>query len=38
MVGQWVGDTGVSGAALSGRDILEYICVKNKKKFTTTKP
>ena len=38
MVGQWVGNTGVSGAALSGRDILEYICVKNKKKFTTTKP
>jgi len=38
MVGQWVGGTGVSGAAQSGRDCLEYICVKNKKEFITTKP
>jgi hypothetical protein len=38
MVGQWVGDTGVSGAAQSGRDCLEYISIKNKKKFITTKP
>ncbi|MGB6370970.1 MAG: NAD(P)/FAD-dependent oxidoreductase [Atribacterota bacterium] len=38
MVGQWVGDSGVSGAAKSGRDILEYICKKDKKRFITTEP
>jgi phytoene dehydrogenase-like protein len=38
MVGQWVGGTGVSGAAQSGRDCLEYICIKNKKQFITTTP
>jgi len=38
MAGQWVGDTGVSGAAKSGRDCLEYICKKDKKKFIATKP
>ncbi len=38
MIGQWVGDTGVSGAAKSGRDSIEYLCKKDKKKFITTKP
>ena len=37
MAGQWVGDTGVSGAAKSGRDCLEIICKKDKKSFITTK-
>ncbi len=36
MVGQWVGDMGVSGAAKSGRDIVHLICQQDKKKFTTT--
>ena len=38
MAGQWVGDSGLSTAAKSGRDILEYICKKDKKRFITTKP
>ena len=38
MTGQWVGNPGVIGAASSGREILEYICTKDKKKFITTKP
>ncbi|MFX0081212.1 MAG: phytoene desaturase family protein [Candidatus Hodarchaeota archaeon] len=38
MVGHWVGDAGLPGAALGGRDCLEYICKKDKKKFETTKP
>jgi len=36
MVGQWVGDMGVSGAAKSGRDIVQLICQQDKKRFTTT--
>ena len=35
MIGQWVGDTGVSGAAKGGRDSIEYMCKKDKKKFIT---
>ncbi len=38
MAGQWVGDTGVSGAAQSGRDCMEYICKIDKREFITTKP
>ncbi|MCJ7471865.1 MAG: NAD(P)/FAD-dependent oxidoreductase [Actinobacteria bacterium] len=38
MAGQWVGDAGLPGAAGSGREILEYICKKDKKRFITTKP
>ena len=38
MVGQWVGDMGVSGAAKSGRDIVHLICKQDKKRFVTTKP
>jgi len=33
MVGQWVGDMGVSGAAKSGRDIVQLICKQDKKSF-----
>ena len=36
MVGQWVGDMGVSGAAKSGRDIVQLICHQDKKRFLTT--
>jgi hypothetical protein len=36
MVGQWVGDMGVGGAAKSGRDIVQLICKQDKKKFITT--
>ncbi len=35
MIGQWVGDTGVSGAAKGGRDSIEYLCKKDKKSFIT---
>jgi phytoene dehydrogenase-like protein len=35
MVGHWVGGTGVTGAAKSGRDCIEYICKKDKKGFVT---
>lgn len=38
MVGQWVGNTGLADAAKSGRDCLEVICKKDKKRFITTKP
>ena len=38
MAGQWVGDSGVSGAAKSGRDCLQIICSKDKKRFTTSLP
>ena len=38
MVGQWVGDMGVSGAAKSGRDIVQLICTHDKKMFITTRP
>ena len=38
MVGQWVGDAGIPGAALGGRDCLEIICKKDKKRFIATKP
>jgi phytoene dehydrogenase-like protein len=37
MVGQWVGDMGVSGAAKSGRDIVQLICKQDKKGFMTAK-
>jgi phytoene dehydrogenase-like protein len=37
MVGQWVGDMGVGGAAKSGRDIVQLICRQDKKRFITTK-
>jgi phytoene dehydrogenase-like protein len=37
MVGQWAGDAGLPGAALGGRDCLEYISAKEKKGFITTK-
>ncbi len=37
MAGQWVGDTGVSGAAKSGRDIIQLICRRDRKEFTATK-
>jgi phytoene dehydrogenase-like protein len=33
MVGQWVGDMGVSGAAKSGRDIVQLICKQDRKRF-----
>jgi phytoene dehydrogenase-like protein len=36
MIGQWVGDMGVSGAAKSGRDIVQLICKHDKKRFITT--
>jgi len=36
MAGQWVGDMGLDGAAKSGRDIVELICTKDGKRFTTT--
>jgi len=35
MVGQWVGDMGVSGAAKSGRDIVQLICNRDRKRFVT---
>lgn len=35
MAGQWVGDTGVSGAAKSGRDIAQLICTRDEKEFVT---
>jgi len=35
MAGQWVGDMGVSGAAKSGRDIVQLICNQDQKKFIT---
>jgi len=38
MVGQWVGDMGVSGAAKSGRDIVQLICKQDKKRFITSQP
>lgn len=38
MAGQWVGDSGLSTAAKSGRDILELISKKDKKRFITTRP
>jgi phytoene dehydrogenase-like protein len=38
MAGHWVGDTGVIGAACSGREIVEWICHKDKKRFVTTVP
>jgi len=37
MIGQWVGDTGLPGAASSGRTIMELICKKDKKRFITVK-
>jgi hypothetical protein len=37
MAGQWVGDTGVSGAAKSGRDIIQLICRRDGKQFAATK-
>lgn len=36
MVGQWVGDMGVSGAAKSGRDIVQLICKQDKRRFITS--
>jgi len=36
MACQWVGDAGLPGAASSGREILELICKKDKKKFITS--
>jgi phytoene dehydrogenase-like protein len=36
MVGQWVGDMGVSGAAKSGRDIIQLICRQDNKGFATS--
>jgi hypothetical protein len=36
MVGQWVGDMGVGGAAKSSRDIVQLICKQDKKRFMTT--
>ena len=36
MIGQWVGDTGVSGAAKGGRDSIEFLCNKDKKKFISS--
>jgi phytoene dehydrogenase-like protein len=38
MAGQWVGGTGLPGASASGREIVEYICHKDGKKFTTSVP
>jgi phytoene dehydrogenase-like protein len=38
MVGQWVGDMGVSGAAKSGRDIIQLICRQDKKGFVASRP
>ena len=38
MAGQWVGDIGLPGAACGGRDCMEIICKKDKKRFITTKP
>ena len=38
MAGQWIGESGLPGAAKSARDCLQIICKKKKKKFITTKP
>lgn len=35
MAGQWVGDSGLIGAARSGRDIIQVICSRDKKAFRT---
>ncbi|MBN2353565.1 MAG: NAD(P)/FAD-dependent oxidoreductase [Spirochaetales bacterium] len=38
MAGQWVGDSGLPGAAGSGRDIVQLICRKDGRKFKTSAP
>jgi phytoene dehydrogenase-like protein len=38
MAGQWVGDEGCPGAALSGRNRIQLLCKKDGKKFTALKP
>jgi hypothetical protein len=38
MVGQWVGDEGCPGAALSGRNRVQLLCKKDGKKFMALKP
>jgi phytoene dehydrogenase-like protein len=38
MVGQWVGEAGVPGAAMSGRNRIQLLCKQDHKKFVTTKP
>jgi phytoene dehydrogenase-like protein len=38
MVGQWVGEEGCPGAAMSGRNRVQLLCKKDGKKFITTKP
>jgi phytoene dehydrogenase-like protein len=35
MIGQWVGDMGVGGAAKSGRDIVQLICKQDRQRFVT---
>lgn len=37
MCGHWVGDGGLSGAALSGRDIAQILCKKDGKAFVSMK-
>lgn len=37
MAGQWVGDMGVSGAAKSGRDIVQLICKQDGRGFVTNR-
>jgi phytoene dehydrogenase-like protein len=38
MAGQWVGGSGLPGAASSGREIVHYICHNDKRKFITAMP
>jgi phytoene dehydrogenase-like protein len=38
MVGQWVGEEGCPGAAMSGRNRVQLLCKKDGKKFKVTKP